>query len=140
MLNHKKATQAAVKEIMVKYSIDVDNLCSFMPQDKVGSFSRYSPKEILQNTLKSVNILTAAEKNLHTEQIELSSMEDDRDKFQRLKDAKEAKCKQLEQEHAAMEAEIEKVKRRENKLLELKYCEIKYIKLELEDCQQQSEY
>ena len=125
----------AVKDIMKKFSIDVDNLCSFMPQDKVGAFSRYSPKDILQNTLKSVNVLTVSEKNLHVEQVELSNMESAKDEARRLKDAKEDKFHSLEVQHKAMEREIELLQHRTNLEQTLIYCKIKDNKLELEDCE-----
>ena len=35
LINRKKSREKEVKLIMIELSIDVDNLCSFMPQDKV---------------------------------------------------------------------------------------------------------
>ena len=35
LIDGKKAAEKDVKAIMVELAIDVDNLCSFMPQDKV---------------------------------------------------------------------------------------------------------
>jgi hypothetical protein len=37
-------------------NIDVDNICSFMPQDKVGSFTQLSPQGVLQKTLQSIEV------------------------------------------------------------------------------------
>ena len=54
LLNNKEARQKEVKEIMKMQSIDVDNLCSFMPQDKVGDFTRFTPIETLQHTLRAI--------------------------------------------------------------------------------------
>lgn len=34
----RKVTEKDVKEIMIELAINVDNLCSFMPQDKVRAF------------------------------------------------------------------------------------------------------
>jgi chromosome segregation ATPase len=118
---------------MVKCSIDVDNLCSFMPQDKVGAFSRYTPQQILQNTLKSVTNRTAEGKSLFTEQSELSSMESSKEEYRRSKNAKEDRVKQLTQELNVMNAEIEKLKKRDQFKETLKLCEIKHAKLELDD-------
>lgn len=36
-IDGRKASEKEVKAIMVELAIDVDNLCSFMPQDKVPS-------------------------------------------------------------------------------------------------------
>lgn len=35
-IDNRKASEKEVKTIMVELAIDVDNLCSFMPQDKVN--------------------------------------------------------------------------------------------------------
>lgn len=53
--NRRPSTQREVKALMRKLKIDVDNLCSFMPQDRVGEFAKYSPSELLQNTLKTIS-------------------------------------------------------------------------------------
>ena len=53
-LNGKMSTAAAVKSLMSELNIDVDNLCSFMAQDKVGNFTLQTPKQILQTTLQSI--------------------------------------------------------------------------------------
>lgn len=54
MLNRRPCSLSEAKNHIARFQIDVDNLCSFMPQDKVGKFTQYSPKEVLQNTLKSI--------------------------------------------------------------------------------------
>ena len=38
-----------------KYRIDVANLLSFLPQDKVGNFSSYTPQQLLGETMKALN-------------------------------------------------------------------------------------
>lgn len=52
MLNRSPATKTQVDELMKSLSIDMSNICSFMPQDRVGEFSRMTPKELLQKTLE----------------------------------------------------------------------------------------
>jgi len=44
----------------------MDNLCSFMPQERVGEFSTLKHEELLQQTLKSL-----VETQLSDEQIDL---------------------------------------------------------------------
>jgi len=55
LLNGRNSTQREVKELMASLNIDIGNLCSFMPQDKVGKFAAYTPKEVLQNTLRTIS-------------------------------------------------------------------------------------
>lgn len=39
-INHKKATESAVLNLIQKLNAQVDNLCSFLPQDKVCEFAQ----------------------------------------------------------------------------------------------------
>jgi DNA repair exonuclease SbcCD ATPase subunit len=55
-MNGRTSSQAEVKHLMRGMNIDVDNICSFMPQDKVGSFTQLSPQGVLQKTLQSIEI------------------------------------------------------------------------------------
>lgn len=137
-MNYKPCTQKDVKDLMIKLSIDVDNLCSFMPQDKVGMFTRFKPKEMLQNTLKSVNITTVSQRNLYDEQMELNNLERAKDTIRRQLEAKRKDLTQKTVEFESLSTEMEKVKRRQDAIKILKFCEIKYIKLELEECNDNS--
>lgn len=55
-INGRTSSQAEVKHLMKTMNIDVDNICSFMPQDKVGSFTQLTPQGVLQKTLQSIEI------------------------------------------------------------------------------------
>ena len=52
--NNRVSSQREIKLLMASLKIDVENLCSFMPQDRVGKFAAYTHKERLQNTLKTI--------------------------------------------------------------------------------------
>ncbi|GAB0099573.1 Structural maintenance of chromosomes protein 5 [Sergentomyia squamirostris] len=49
----KKKLKEYLAEVK-KYNIQVDNLCQFLPQDRVQDFAKMNPEEIFRNTLKSV--------------------------------------------------------------------------------------
>ena len=53
-LNGRPTSQKKIKEMLGSYGVQVDNLCQFLPQDRVGEFSTYSPTEILRETEKAV--------------------------------------------------------------------------------------
>ncbi|CAF0981262.1 unnamed protein product [Adineta steineri] len=53
-LNGKPSTEAAIKELMKKLHIQVDNLCQFLPQEKVAEFTNMSKCDLLENTEKCV--------------------------------------------------------------------------------------
>jgi chromosome segregation ATPase len=53
-LNGQTATHKDIKELMHSLGIQVDNLCQFLPQDKVADFAALSPVELLAQTQKAV--------------------------------------------------------------------------------------
>ena len=42
---------------MVSMNVDVDNLCTFMAQDKVGDFTTQTNRGMLQKTLQCIEAL-----------------------------------------------------------------------------------
>ena len=62
--NGKPCTAKSVKQrCLDEYHITVDNLCTFLPQDKVGNFSGFDSKQLLIETEKA---LTSSQKHYHT--------------------------------------------------------------------------
>ena len=49
-VNNVTVTHARVKEEMNKLGVQLDNLCQFLPQDRVVEFARLSPEELLKET------------------------------------------------------------------------------------------
>jgi chromosome segregation ATPase len=55
-INGHKSTLKEVKELVTKtYKINIDNLCTFLPQDKVGNFSGFDKQALLIETEKSLS-------------------------------------------------------------------------------------
>jgi chromosome segregation ATPase len=52
-LNGKKTSLKAVQALTRSLSIQIDNLCQFLPQDKVSEFAALSPVELLQQTQRA---------------------------------------------------------------------------------------
>jgi chromosome segregation ATPase len=52
-LNNKKTSLRAVQELTRSLSIQIDNLCQFLPQDKVSEFAALTPVELLQQTQRA---------------------------------------------------------------------------------------
>ena len=57
---------------MADLQIDVDNLCSFMAQDKVGQFTTQNAKGMLEMTLKSISSDDVMGRTLHDVQVSLT--------------------------------------------------------------------
>ncbi|NWX20192.1 SMC5 protein, partial [Aegotheles bennettii] len=53
-INKKPTTLKTVEEQIAALNIQVDNLCQFLPQDKVGEFAKLSKVELLEATEKSI--------------------------------------------------------------------------------------
>jgi structural maintenance of chromosomes protein 5 len=54
-INGEKSNIQAVRDIVCNtYNIQIDNLCTFLPQDKVGNFSGFSDQERLLETEKTL--------------------------------------------------------------------------------------
>ncbi|ODH44929.1 hypothetical protein ACO22_00552 [Paracoccidioides brasiliensis] len=52
-LNGKPSTKARVLELAHSFSIQIDNLCQFLPQDKVAEFAALSPINLLHSTQRA---------------------------------------------------------------------------------------
>ncbi|KAJ3055370.1 Structural maintenance of chromosomes protein 5 [Rhizophlyctis rosea] len=53
-LNGEPATEKAVKEKVQSLNIQVDNLCSFLPQDRVSEFAKMTSQQLLRATERAV--------------------------------------------------------------------------------------
>lgn len=52
-VNGKEASRKQVLKIAQSFSIQIDNLCQFLPQDKVSEFAALSPVELLYSTQRA---------------------------------------------------------------------------------------
>lgn len=52
-INGKASTRNEVMTMARKFSIQIDNLCQFLPQDKVSEFAALSPVELLHSTQRA---------------------------------------------------------------------------------------
>uniref|UniRef100_A0A7S1BU77 Structural maintenance of chromosomes protein 5 n=1 Tax=Corethron hystrix TaxID=216773 RepID=A0A7S1BU77_9STRA len=126
-INGTKSSKVVVKELVTKqYNIAIDNLCTFLPQDKVGGFSGFTPQQVLKETQKALsgeqmyNVherLIQLEEELHNSNRTVESVGD---KLSSLK----AENEQLEREKKRMEERqeaVEKIKLIDKKLLWLNF-------------------
>lgn len=70
-INGKSISKNDLITTIKKLNVQVDNLCQFLPQDKVVSFASMSPTELLIETEKAININNMYEN--HQELIRLQS-------------------------------------------------------------------
>lgn len=53
LIDGKKSNNKAVQELARSFSIQVDNLCQFLPQDRVVEFATLSPVDLLKETQRA---------------------------------------------------------------------------------------
>eukprot|EP00592_Proboscia_alata_P008728 CAMPEP_0194357712 /NCGR_PEP_ID=MMETSP0174-20130528/5153_1 /TAXON_ID=216777 /ORGANISM="Proboscia alata, Strain PI-D3" /LENGTH=1120 /DNA_ID=CAMNT_0039127847 /DNA_START=129 /DNA_END=3491 /DNA_ORIENTATION=+ len=113
-LNGTKVTQKHVRKLVKDtYKIQIDNLCTFLPQDKVGNFSGFTPKELLVETEKAISphlydnhlSLIEMQGKLKTDETDVVSIAD--------------KLKQLEEENEQLEREKKSMEEREKLILDI---------------------
>ena len=91
------------------YHIAIDNLCTFLPQDKVGSFSGFDSKMLLEETEKSVS----GTQHLYNDHQRLIQLEKDMKKGESDLITKKAELQKLDDEVKRLEREKELMEERE---------------------------
>lgn len=135
-LNGIQKKMSDVKAVVRALAIDVDNLCSFMPQDRVGAFSQYNGKEILQNTLKSIRS-PLDDQNLFEEQTALSNLEAERELQRRNRDSIQAKLDLTRRELDSLQSELSRLERRKEAIEKLKLLKLKLVFVQAQNAKQQ---
>ncbi|EGG17708.1 structural maintenance of chromosome protein [Cavenderia fasciculata] len=63
-LNGKKLSATELQREVMKFQIQIDNLCQFLPQDKVVSFAQMSKTELLVETEKAIGLFDMYENHM----------------------------------------------------------------------------
>lgn len=131
MLNKNTSTQTVVKKIMAELNVDMDNLCSFMPQDRVGQFTMKTPQEIMVNSLQAIKTQDGS-KTLHDVQLELANVETAKREKQRQLESKKKTKETLEGQLAQMQKEVDRLNERLNMEKKHEMYQVKLIVKEFE--------
>jgi chromosome segregation ATPase len=120
-LNGRSSTESAVKSIVAGLNIQVDNLCQFLPQDKVASFAKMNTKELLRETQRAAGLnLLEMHDGIIAKQTEFISLEKETEDLK-------SKLKVLQDKNALIEKDVQRVEEREEVELEIKKLEIKLV-------------
>lgn len=123
MLSNKPTSQAQIKELMKSLNIDVDNLCSFMPQDKVGNFTQLTSEGILQKTLECIKFDNNS--TLYDEQVAISNIQAETQDAERDVELQQQRVDCLTRLISGMKAEVERIRQRACMQNKVKLYEIK---------------
>jgi len=74
-LNGHQSSARAVQTFAQGYDIQIDNLCQFLPQDKVVEFAQMSPTEILESTQRAVAARGMIERHENLKELRIKQKE-----------------------------------------------------------------
>ncbi|KAJ3408324.1 Structural maintenance of chromosomes protein 5 [Chytridiales sp. JEL 0842] len=127
-LNGKKSTERDVKENIRNLNIQVDNLCQFLPQDRVAEFAQMQPPQLLRETeraagssemIKRHDSLIQMKKELKAQASTLS--------------VQQSELQTMEKKQAELEEQVRQFRERQKHLNDIKLLEqgIPYTKYEV---------
>lgn len=106
-INGSSCTRKEVKQLVEKFHIQIDNLCQFLPQDRVVEFAQLTPIELLESTQKA-----AAPDHMTEWHNELKRLGRDRMKLHQDKNSAKEHLNQLQSRQNQQRAEVERMNER----------------------------
>lgn len=107
-LNGKETTHKKIKELTAKLKIQVDNLCQFLPQDRVVEFAQCTPVNLLHETLRA-----AAPEEMLEQQTQLKALHKDKRGMLATVEADQDQLKNLENRQEGLQADVDRIRERE---------------------------
>ena len=132
LLNGKKSGVREVERKVASLRIQVDNLCQFLPQDRIHEFSNLNSKDLLEKTVDAVGDEDLKEKHDELKQLQ-KMMSQGQELFERKRQMlaeKTEECRRLEEDVKAFEEKKEveaKVEVARGKLAWTKFWEVRRI-------------
>lgn len=104
-INGKKSGIREVERKVAELRIQVDNLCQFLPQDKVHDFSRLDSKGLLNSTVDAVGDVSLKEQHAQLKELQKSMSEGEElyERKQQMLAEQLEKCRRLEEEVKAFD-------------------------------------
>ncbi|KAA6420293.1 MAG: structural maintenance of chromosomes 5 [Trebouxia sp. A1-2] len=127
-LNGATCAMKDVKQKMKDLNVQLDNLCQFLPQDKVVEFAKLSPVELLRETQKAIGDSRLAD--LHKELIEENKLSNTSN---RERNSVATELHQQQDLNGRLQRDVERFKNREQLLAKVKLIESKLPWIEYND-------
>jgi len=122
-INGKEVKVKDVEELVSEtYKIAIDNLCTFLPQDRVGSFSGFDSKQLLMETEKSVS----GTKHLYNEHQRLIQLEDEMKNSDVHLNTVKSTLKELQEQVKSLEQEKDRMEERQKAIENLELYKMKH--------------
>ncbi|PSR93839.1 structural maintenance of chromosome complex subunit SmcA [Coniella lustricola] len=107
-LNGKQCRHTDIKTRMQTLRIQIDNLCQFLPQDRVAEFAGLNSIELLSRTLQA-----AAPEEVIQQQEQLKEMFDRQKESQRSLETEQETLRSLHTRQQGLQADVERLRERE---------------------------
>ncbi|KAI9004177.1 P-loop containing nucleoside triphosphate hydrolase protein [Gaertneriomyces semiglobifer] len=141
-INGNGASDKQVKEAVRELNVQVDNLCSFLPQDKVADFAKLDPPGLLRETERA-----AGDENLSIWHDELITLRNQEKEMHTSITDDQTQLEDLEKRNTILKAEVDRYEQRQThkkrmRLLEkqipwAKYAEVRARYLEVKQLRDQ---
>ncbi|KAI1329943.1 P-loop containing nucleoside triphosphate hydrolase protein [Xylariaceae sp. FL0255] len=108
LINGKDANSKGVQDLVRSLRIQIDNLCQFLPQDKVAEFAGLTPTRLLEETLRA-----AAPEEILEQQTQLKSLHNDLKGVKKEVEKHADTLNNLENRQKGIEADVNRLRERE---------------------------
>lgn len=132
-LNGNPSNAKEVQKIVDRTGAQIGNLCTFLPQEKVGEFSGFGAVELLLETEKAVG----GEKH-YANHLELCALQHAMGDAARQLDAKKAKVADLEAQNASLERDRDKMAARDLHVAKVALCQKRLLWIDFEEVQEEA--
>ena len=119
-LNKKPSSQKVIQDLVYELNIQINNLCQFLPQEKVVEFAKMSPQELLVATEKAVGPPDMWQN--HQDLIRLGKRGKD---LEASLTEKKEHLEKLQQQNSRLEHEVKRFQEREKHLEKIRVLEKK---------------
>jgi len=127
-LSGKETTINQIRQVLGRASIQIDNLCQFLPQDKVGEFSRMNAMQLLKATEAAIG-----DGDLLEKQEQIIQMQKENSTSERDLDAARASLELKRTENMQREKEVERIREHESRQKKTDHLEKKLLWVEFEE-------
>jgi len=107
-INDSRATVKDIQKLMKSLRIQIDNLCQFLPQDKVAEFAGLTPVDLLEKTLHA-----SAPPEMIQWRNELKDHFQEQKEAQRSAEGSREQLKKMEARQQVLQADVDKLQERE---------------------------
>jgi chromosome segregation ATPase len=129
-LDGKKSTDKVIQALVGRTGAQIGNLCTFLPQEKVGEFSGFDSIQLLKECEKAVG-----GPELFKDHETLTEMEKDLGGVERQIESKQQRVDQLQEQNKALERDRDKMEQREQHLKTVDLCKKRLLWVAFEESQ-----